>query len=505
MAPPAKSQVKPPQTLPADFFDQQNGGVPTTLPANFFDGTEQPRSGYDTIPRIQNEFDTLTAHQPYTPVHSAADLGKNAITAASNFGAGVFGLASPLVHPLQTLRGMGSQPKFDPVDLLGPAGRPLKALGKEIMSGRGAEAIPQIASAFMVPESAEEVSAFRDPLKAYRSPLIGPEEAGARAAADVIRPNPLEYRRTVGNLEEGLPYIRDVRSRFRNPLEFSKAATQAGKTQSGFFKEQFIDPDEMELGPIYQQVSNINDKLRPMYRARTMGEQLTKEAQDHMQELEAQRDALNDQMYDRISMRTGLPREQIQGINQRGAKLQQIGDVADTSQAMRRSGFSGYTPSGLPIPMTSMERAMRLLSYIRGGPEAAAGRKLTRIMGQVAGEAEPLPNVENIRTYRNLAQQEELAGIKNRIAQADLNQAGSEARKPEGLGPTERPGPPTELNPESYLRNRELRKNIRQTLQRAKMEKVTGGNRAPVFSVESTPPVLTPRLKALLERGLPTK
>jgi hypothetical protein len=88
--------------------------------------------------------------------------------------------------------------------------------------------------------------------------------------------------------------------------------------------------------------------------------------------------------------------------------------VTDAAQATRRSGFSGYTPTGLPIPMGTMDRVMKLMSYVRGGPEAVAGRRLQKILTHVTDEPKPLPNPEELSNHRvNYGLQESDAAAAN--------------------------------------------------------------------------------------------
>jgi hypothetical protein len=273
------------------------------------------------------------------------------------------------------------------------------------------------------------VSKLTDPLHAYRSPFIPPEEAAARGMADILKPNPVDYNQTVRNLQNVGPYIREAAAKYKNPLEFGKAAQAAGQQQTGFFKQQFIEPDEMRLGDAYKDVGRINDELRPMYRARSMGEVMTKEAQDKFQQLEQRRDKLNDFIYNEASGRTGVPREQIQAINQRGGQLQNIGDVADAAQAQRRLG-KVFTPTGMSIPMGPLDRIGRAVNFIRGmgDPEAPLGRKLGKVMQQMPGQPEPLPDEGAIRDYRNASNQEELGNLRRVLENQAQNRANIKAR-----------------------------------------------------------------------------
>ena len=419
----------------------------------------EPQQDQGFIPTIQRAFDQFTAPQPHS-----ADQGVlgNAWTGLRNVAMGpVRSIGGAFVHPLQTVGATEFANPAHPLEgFKGPD--PLTEMGKEAIA-HPIESAEGIAGNLLAGKvgamGGEGIANLRDPVRAYRSPLIPENEAIARAATDVIKPNPLEYRRMVGNLTTRLPETKEFLQRSgitkpSSPLEFGKGATGAGKEASGYFQENLIKPNadtpagSSTVGDVYGRVSDINDKLRPMYRAQTMGEQLSKEASDHMQALEQERDKLNGVMYKAISDRSGLPVEQVQDINQRGGQLQSVGDVTDAAQAVRRMGLT-HSPGGMLVPMGGLERAMRFVDYARGGPGAVAGRKLSRIMGQINEPPTPLPDPNEIGNNRlNYALQEQDAAAANRQA--------AQARKPEGMGPTE-PLQPVELDPRSELSAREQR------------------------------------------------
>ena len=98
MASPAAKAVEPPKTLPPDFFDKQ--GAQDTLPANFDFGDKAPEQPQGNA--LQRAFDTATTVTP------EQEKGHSWLTnKAQEFGAGAIGTLSPLVHPMDTLEGMG--------------------------------------------------------------------------------------------------------------------------------------------------------------------------------------------------------------------------------------------------------------------------------------------------------------------------------------------------------------------------------------------------------------
>jgi hypothetical protein len=367
------------------------------------DANEQPTVAHN----LQRAFD-----EAITPKLHSADQGLmgNIGTGALNVGKGALSLLTPLVHPLDTAKSIfptedvrthNFDPRQDPMvkPFIEHPGEAIEETAGGLLGGKAVGA------------AGGALNRAMDPLHAYRSSLIPQSEAAARAATDIIKPNPLEYRSMVKNLETNLPNIKEHLQTVgvpkpANPLEFAKGAGGGGQQFSDFYKEHLITPNadapvgSGTVGSTYARLSDINDKLRPIYRARSMGEQMTKESADHMAALEQERDQLNGNLYKALSERTGLPVEQIQGINKQGAQMQSVGDVTDSAQALRRSGFGGFTPQGVPIPLGPLDKAMKVVDYLRGGSEAVAGRKLARVLNQVQGEPTALPNPEDLATHR---------------------------------------------------------------------------------------------------------
>lgn len=431
---------------------------------------QQPEEAQQGNP-LQRAFDSATARKDHS-----ADQGVmgNIGTGIRNMATGVLGMAAPLVHPIKTLESM-SVPMSEANDLMsGKPGAlhnamqndPLVNTGKSFAEHplESAEQMGGAALAGKVGASAVGgMAKMIDPIRAYRSPLIPENEAIARAATDVIKPNPLEYRKTVSNLQANLPNIKEHLNTAgvpnpSSPLEFAKGASGGGQNFSDFYKEHLIAPNadapvgSGTVSSTYGRLSDINDKLRPIYRARSMGEQMTKESADQMAALEQERDQLNGNLYKTLSDRTGLPVEQIQGINQRGAQMQSVGDVTDSAQSLRRSGFGGFTPQGVPIPLGPLDKAMKLVDYVRGGSEAVAGRKLARILNQVKDEPTALPNADELANHRaNYQAQENDAAESNRLANV--------MRKPPGLAPTDKSEflKPVAMTDDSELFNRAQR------------------------------------------------
>jgi hypothetical protein len=247
-----------------------------------------------------------------------------------------------------------------------------------------------------------------------------------------------------------MQYLRENNAKVGSPLEFAKGAQGAGQKLSDYYKNNYVKPLKEQpaggstVGSIYGQLDNINDQLRQAYRARTTGQQMSQLSPERINELEAERDKLNHVLYGTLSEHTGTPVEELQRINRTGAKLQSVGDVADAAQASRRAGYGGYTSSGIPIPLGSVERVTRLLSYLRGGPEASAGRQISRILPKVEGEVPPLRTPEDIASSRQSYQaQQEAAASANRATAGQRLQQGVEIEpEPNPLKATTEPPEP---------------------------------------------------------------
>jgi hypothetical protein len=479
-----------PAALPKGFIPDtpQNAGAP---PAGFIPDSTQnaldvvsgksggmsapPDSGImstlgNAVKAGQGYFDKLTAMEPHKMPHSMADVGTETLKGLGNAGAGLMSLASPIVHPVKALAAIGGMtPPVQAYDDISHAFNPQHPQSVMSDMAQGVAEHPlesgemlagQIAGGEGAGMTGRAVGRITDPLKDYRSPVISTPEAIGRRTTDILHPNPAAYRGVSSAITDNAPYIKDFAestgNKFKTPLDFSKAATGAGQEASNFFKENLIEPNAEvptphgNIAEVHQRLGEINDELRPAYRQRTGGQELT--ALDR-KNLEAERDQLNDTLYSTLSERSGLPVERIQGINQRGGALQNVGDEADAAQSMRRAGFSGYTPNGLPMPFTAMERGMRLLNYLRGGPERVAGRQLGRVFNQVGSPAEPLPDPQEIGNYRQMAEQSDLGNMGRKIQMQDQNKAASMARKPEGMGPTQPPQSVEATSPDPQLRN----------------------------------------------------
>ena len=159
-------------------------------------------SGYDTGDRIksaQAAFDRAATPDQW---NSRPGFMGHIQTIGNDLGAGAAALATPIVHPLKTAESMGTLLKAGMGDT-GAAWRASSSMAKPFVEnpvGSSIAAIPQAAllaaggdAATGIEPSGVPIKPF-DPISAYRSPLISPEEAVGRSAADIIKPSPTAYR-----------------------------------------------------------------------------------------------------------------------------------------------------------------------------------------------------------------------------------------------------------------------------------------------------------------------
>lgn len=392
-----------------------------------------------TAPSLKPE---ITAHNlehtPYVPVHSMRDLGKDALIAASNFGAGTLqvphAIGSLLLDPKETVKGMFTDPyNIDPTGVF--------RMAKDVSEGQGAELAGNMVGGAALMGGANAIgrgiNAAADPVRMYRSPAIPEPEAFGRRLTDLLKVNPQAYPSTMRTLTEHGPVVRDYMNANNfgsSPLEVAKAMQGAGQEATGHFQQHLIEPNSMAetgegpLGDVYKRVTAINKELSPKYR-----NQLTVKTDAQLareQELTAERDRLNDAMYSTLSYRSGLPVEEIRAMNQRGAGLQSAGEEADAAQQLRKLGYGSYNAGGQPLPLPMADRALKLVNLLRGGDEAVQGRKIGRLMQKMPEDATPLPDAERMNSFRHAAEQEELGQTQARMAKAEANQATAGKRLP---------------------------------------------------------------------------
>ena len=145
--------------------------------------------------------------------------------------------------------------------------------------------------------------------------------------------------------------------------------------------------------------------------------------------LEAERDALNQKLYSTLSQRTGLPEEQIQGINQRSGRMHSLADEFEAAQNAREQRIAGIQENGTPIPGGIADVARRGLDYLRGGPEKVASRNIQKAVGGIQGRATEFPDPDSLTQYRRMQEQEELGHLGDTIGKRESDPLLDRARQ----------------------------------------------------------------------------
>ncbi len=397
-------------------------------------------------------------HELYNP---SGTFGQNAGIAARNFGRGMlqvpYGIGKAITsNPVDTIKDMYTDPRS-----IDPTGQIPTLL--DIAHGKGAEVVGNIAGGMLLGKAAglagEGTARLTDPIRGYRSPLIPESEAYARKITDTLGVHPAARPNTISTLGEHGPLLRDYlksEGAGATPIEVSRGARNLGQEGTGFYQQHFIEPNQMQetgqgpVGEVYGKVTRNNRLLNPDYRKALTVE--TDAGQERKAALVDENRNLNKSLYDTLSARSGLPPEEVQAVNRRGASLQSLGDEVDAAQGLRAGGTK-YGPSGEHIPYSNLDKAMRLVNYFRGGEEAVRGKKIGRLLDQMPGEPTPLPQPDKLQAFRSASTQEELAGTGQRMAREQANLAASQARKPAGLGPTEPPQATLVQPPKDYTKN----------------------------------------------------
>lgn len=301
-------------------------------------------------------------------------------------------------------------------------------------------------------------------------PVSGLERTVRSKIAPRMRPvNTDAYAKMVEIMREPdiLPTLAEYADRTKNPmrdlLQLGRGATEAGKEITGYYRENLIDPNAdipagdtgKTVGEAYKRVSEINEDLSPTYLK--AGSKLTATIDsEKARALQAELGRLNNGIYQTLSERSGLPVEQIQAINRRGAQLQSLGKQFEVSHTTLEQGASGVDAAGNLLPHTPyhpvFQMAIKAVDALRGGRMAIQSRKVGRAVGNFPEGYTPLPDPEAIASYRRAVETSELGRAGSEADTAARNRAAAVARKPAGLGPT---GPeflkPEVLNPQQAV------------------------------------------------------
>lgn len=353
-----------------------------------------PQSGYDT----QSRFDELTKMEPHGTTHTGNKMADNAITAASNFGSGVIGLATPLVHPIQTMQALAH-----PIESL-------KNLSNALQGPNSAETIEQGIPGLLM--ALRGSTAELPKIGKYQSSIVPAAEANAERLAKAILPQEGITPNHIRSIMAEAPHVREYAMRTSNPLrtipEGIKAAEGVAQEGLQHYRTNFADPFSNErismssvpeyqgpvggegryttLGDIDKRISDINDVIRgATLRAKSGGAELTALER---QGLEGEAGKLRQILYRELSKRTGVPAEEIQNMREGYGGQYALKNALESGHYNRltRSGMTAQGGGSSIYPSKSgiIDRA---ITAIRGGPEAIANRQFRSRMA--AFEPEP--------------------------------------------------------------------------------------------------------------------
>lgn len=183
------------------------------------------------------------------------------------------------------------------------------------------------------------------------------------------------------------------------PLNFSNAARGAAESASQVYKDKVLGPyqndvvpttgtgfvgkntgegQQATLGEINSRIDNINDILRGAYSKKQEGQTMTSLSGAEQQALQNEKAGLTDILHQQLAKRTGTSPEEIANLRQTVGRRYSLADKAKATSNMRQFGESTSQTSGSSLPMGKMGALEKGLTAMRGGPEAIAGRRLTK-------------------------------------------------------------------------------------------------------------------------------
>lgn len=183
------------------------------------------------------------------------------------------------------------------------------------------------------------------------------------------------------------------------PRNFANAARGSAESAHQFYKENVLAPYEKDtvpttgtgfkgrnagegqsatLGEINQKIQDINDVLRPAYSKKTQGQTMTALSTAEREQLQAQEHGLRQILHDELAKRTGSTPEDIANLRQTFGRRYSIADQANAASNLRKYGESTSQTAGQSMPTGKAGLLGRGWIAAQGGPEAIAGRRLTK-------------------------------------------------------------------------------------------------------------------------------
>lgn len=410
--------MPPQQSKAPDFIPADPDFIPATEVSGAAERTPQP--SMSLIRRGQNAFDAAATPEPIRPSSSIGGMTKSAL---NDLGAGITGMAAPLVHPLAFAK--STQPHGAWETLGGPAAVAIDRLAAPFMKqegesgsdygsrvvGQAVSMLPQALGAKMAPELPEAV-------KPYRSAVVPAAETSAERLAQAILPQEGVTPNNVRAIMREAPHVREYAQRTNNPLrtvpEGMKAAEGVANEGLEHYRQNFLGPNvnqrvsmksvpeyrgpvsgegaQTTLGDIDKRIGDINDLIRGSLRtARSGGQELT--AAEKLG-LDAEAGKLRQILYRELSNRSGVSPGDIQNLREGYGGQFAIKNALESGHYGRltRAGQMSQGASGVPLSKPGIIDA--LITNLRGGPEAIANRQFRSRMSAFEPQAPnyPTPN-----------------------------------------------------------------------------------------------------------------
>jgi hypothetical protein len=408
------------QTLPQGWSSLPPGWstAPPTAPPNAPTPT-LPHSGYDTMDRLHNMQGAVDTAAQTEPINLKNGVGGAVESTLNDLGAGaVRATLQPLVHPVQTLKGMGEAAiaPFNPKPFV-EQGQNMERQFAANPSGESVAALPQAAMALAGGGKAtgnEPLPALGDIVKPRPSPdIVSPAEMASRRLAQTVLPATKDAGNFIAAAPHEVPNILDFAKRSNNPmktqLEFAKAAQGSAQEARDFYENQILKPndklvkttgtgfgDQSHEGPdTYAKLSDIDKRVVEINKQLdkpTLNVDDARRALASKNGLQAEAAKLRDILHRNLSEATGLSPDDIAAIRQRVGRSYELSNdtLAAVTQRMQGEGRAEQGPLHLSqIPS-------QILNFARGGPQAIADRSFQRAIRKFPGEAQPLPVLKNI-------------------------------------------------------------------------------------------------------------
>jgi hypothetical protein len=388
---------------------------------------------------LQNMQGRMDQAMQAPPVDTQHGVGGFLSSVGSDLGAGAARLATPLVHPFDTLRGVGEAVS---AGLQGPTSGAFQDLAAKTIkpfiqnpSGEAVAAIPQAALALAgggeVPAATKALEdsgegggiLTRAPavggrgisqyIRPTSSPtIVAPAETAARNLSAAILPATKDATDFIGAAQQEVPNVLDYAKRTGNPLntqlEFSKAAQGNAQEVRNFYTQDVLGPVQNKvvkttgtgfgsqsnegpdtystLGEIDQRVVEINKQLdKPSLNVEDQRRALASKA-----DLQNEASGLRNILHQNLSDATGIPPDQIAALRQRVGASYELAN--DTNAAVTaRTQAAGKTDMA-PILLSQIPSQAVELS--RGGSVAIADRAFQKAITNFPGDPTPLPTIK---------------------------------------------------------------------------------------------------------------